>query len=100
MHGDDDDDDDDDDDAASSTTVVDELAGPRPETRSPVTYVSAPSVNAIPPMLAMMDMSLGRLEPPTKEGTILPGLAVSRSVFSLHMLWKTFGNSCRRIFAG
>ena len=51
-----------------SSTVVDEVSGLRPEIRSPVTYVSAPSVTTIPPMLAMMDMSLGRLEPPAKEG--------------------------------
>ena len=58
-------------DVQSSTTVVDGVGGSRPETRSPVTYVSAPSVTTIPPMLAMMDMSLGRLEPPAKEGMLL-----------------------------
>ena len=57
-------------DIPSSTTVVDGMSGARSEIRSPVTYVSAPSVTTIPPMLAMMDMSLGRLEPPSKEGMI------------------------------
>ena len=57
-------------DVASSTTVVDGVTASRTEIRSPVTYVSAPSVTTIPPMLAMMDMSLGRLEPPTKEGML------------------------------
>jgi len=52
----------------STSTVVDGVSGSRSEIRSPVTYVSAPSVTTIPPMLAMMDMSLGRLEPPAKEG--------------------------------
>lgn len=58
-------------DIPPSTTVVDGVSGSRSEIRSPVTYVSAPSVTTIPPMLAMMDMSLGRLEPPAKEGMIL-----------------------------
>ena len=57
-------------DIPSSTTVVDGASGSRAEIRSPVTYVSAPSVTTVPPMLAMMDMSLGRLEPPAKEGMI------------------------------
>jgi len=56
-------------DIPSSATSLDGVTGSRTEVRSPVTYVSAPSVTTIPPMLAMMDMSLGRLEPPAKEGT-------------------------------
>ena len=58
-------------DIASSATVADGVTGSRTEVRSPVSYVSAPSVTTIPPMLAMMDMSLGRLEPPAKEGTVI-----------------------------
>ena len=94
-------------DIASSTTIVDGVSGPRPETRSPVTYVSAPSITSIPPMLAMMDMSLGRLEPPAKEGMILPTsvltavfpiepeLAGSSSVFFFHLFHeRTFGTGC------
>jgi len=57
-------------DIASSTPAVDAASAPRSEIRSPVTYVSAPSVTTVPPMLAMMDMSLGRLEPPAKERMI------------------------------
>jgi len=58
-------------DVPSSTAVLDGANVSRPEIRSPVTYVSASSVASIPPMLAMMDMSLGRLEPPAKEGTMI-----------------------------
>ena len=65
-------------DIPSSTAVVDGVSGPRSDIRSPVTYVSAPSVTTIPPMLAMMDMSLGRLEPPAKEGMILMSIRVQK----------------------
>jgi len=57
-------------DIPSSSSVVDAVTGSRTDVHSPVTYVSAPSLTTIPPMLAMMDMSLGRLEPPAKEGII------------------------------
>ena len=71
-----------------SSSTVDTMSGSRSEIRSPVTYVSAPSVTTIPPMLAMMDMSLGRLEPTVKDGIYTKSLFAN--LFKLDWFYSFF----------